>query len=50
MARRGRLADLLQLDRLVDLEPPSDVHPTDGTLRLDFDLPMPAVSLIELDP
>ena len=41
---------LHEADRLEDLEPPTHVTPEDGALHLDFDLPMPAVSLIELEP
>jgi xylan 1,4-beta-xylosidase len=37
-------------DRLDDLEPPTDVAVEDGRLALSFDLPMPAVSLLELTP
>ncbi|WP_424531191.1 GH39 family glycosyl hydrolase [Sphaerisporangium viridialbum] len=32
------------------LHPPAPAHPTSGTLTLTFDLPMPAVSYIELRP
>ena len=58
----GRIADgrawpddsewrtLHELDRLEDLEPVHTLHPHDGTLTLEFELPMPAVSLIELVP
>jgi xylan 1,4-beta-xylosidase len=41
---------LIAEDRLADLVPPSDVQPVDGTVRVGFALPMPAVSLIELLP
>jgi xylan 1,4-beta-xylosidase len=41
---------LHQTDRLEELEPTRDVAVSEGALRLAFDLPMPAVSLIELDP
>lgn len=37
-------------DRLDDLERESTVSPEDGFLNLSFELPMPAVSLIELVP
>jgi xylan 1,4-beta-xylosidase len=37
-------------DRLDTLEAPRRVRPTEGRLELDFELPMPAVSLIELVP
>jgi xylan 1,4-beta-xylosidase len=37
-------------DRLEDLEPPRSVDAEHGELRLQFELPMPAVSLIELQP
>lgn len=40
---------LAQASELADLEPPRDVE-VDGRLALQFTLPMPAVSLIELDP
>lgn len=37
-------------DRLEDLEPEREVEPESGSIRLEFDLPMPAVSLLELSP
>jgi xylan 1,4-beta-xylosidase len=37
-------------DRLEDLEPAQQVRPAQGRLELTFELPMPAVSLIELVP
>jgi xylan 1,4-beta-xylosidase len=41
---------LHERDRLEDLEPPGSVEVgADGTLELGFHLPMPSVSLIELD-
>ena len=43
-------ATLHDADQLEDLEPPRDVPADDGTVRLSFDLPMPAVSLVELVP
>jgi xylan 1,4-beta-xylosidase len=41
---------LREADRLEELEPSRQVRPAHGALRLAFDLPMPAVSLIELEP
>jgi xylan 1,4-beta-xylosidase len=41
---------LNERDRLEDLEPEREVTPVDGRLELHFALPMPSVSLIELDP
>lgn len=41
-------AALRRADRLAELEPPVTVTPAGGSVRLSFDLPMPAVSLIEL--
>jgi xylan 1,4-beta-xylosidase len=41
---------LRERDELDLLEPERVVHPDGGALRLDIDLPMPAVSLIELEP
>jgi xylan 1,4-beta-xylosidase len=43
-------AELRAADRLEDAEPERKVESSDGMLRLAFELPMPAVSLIELDP
>ena len=37
-------------DRLEDLLPPATASITDGALTLEFDLPMPAISLVELAP
>jgi xylan 1,4-beta-xylosidase len=37
-------------DDLADLTPPTSMSTTHGSLGLSFDLPMPAVSLIELRP
>jgi hypothetical protein len=37
-------------NRLDELEPPRRVEPVDGSVRIEFDLPMPAVSLVELTP
>jgi xylan 1,4-beta-xylosidase len=41
---------LQEHDRLDELEPARMLQPRDGTLELEFELPMPAVSLIELVP
>ena len=41
---------LHEADRLVDLEPPVVVSARAGSVQLDIELPMPAVSLIELEP
>jgi xylan 1,4-beta-xylosidase len=41
---------LWEEDGLEDLEPPRTVEAAGGEVRLEFDLPMPAVSLIELAP
>ncbi len=41
---------LFTADSLADIAPPSDVQPADGNVRIQFALPMPAVSLIELSP
>ena len=43
-------AALHEADRLDDLEPPRDVSPDGGAVHLTVELPMPAVSLIELHP
>ena len=37
-------------DRLEDLEAPREVTPSGGSLSLDIELPMPSISLIELEP
>jgi xylan 1,4-beta-xylosidase len=37
-------------NRLAELEPDRLVRPSDGAVTLDFDLPMPAISLLELEP
>jgi xylan 1,4-beta-xylosidase len=37
-------------DELADYDEPRDVEPVDGVVTLEFDLPMPSVSLIELVP
>ena len=37
-------------DRLADLGPPESCRPDDGAMTMTFAMPMPAVSLIELDP
>jgi xylan 1,4-beta-xylosidase len=41
---------LREADRLVEFEPVTSVSTDGGSLSLAFDLPMPAVSLIELTP
>jgi xylan 1,4-beta-xylosidase len=41
---------LVQRDRLEELEPERAVVPVEGQVELRFALPMPSVSLIELDP
>jgi xylan 1,4-beta-xylosidase len=43
-------AQLRHADRLESLEPPRHISPEDGRLELEFDLPMPAMSLLELVP
>jgi xylan 1,4-beta-xylosidase len=43
-------ADLAAANELAEYEQPRDVRPDGGAVRLEFDLPMPAVSLIELTP
>jgi xylan 1,4-beta-xylosidase len=45
----GRWLALRDADRLDDLDPERVVDSPDGRLALAFDLPMPAVSLIELE-
>ena len=42
--------ELAAADQLADYEPPTDKNASAGTLTLEFALPMPAVSLIELVP
>ena len=37
-------------DRLEDLVPPASTAVSDGRLALDFELPMPAISLVEVVP
>lgn len=37
-------------DHLADFEPATDIVPEAGTLTVRFDLPMPAVSLVQLTP
>jgi xylan 1,4-beta-xylosidase len=46
----GQWDELAAHDRLEDLEPPHDVSTAAGAIDLDIDLPMPAISLIELEP
>jgi xylan 1,4-beta-xylosidase len=41
-------ATLRAAEDLQDLEPAHDVAARDGTIEIDFDLPMPAISLLEL--
>jgi xylan 1,4-beta-xylosidase len=43
-------AELHAADILEGLEPPREVTPEAGTIELAFGLPMPSVSLIELEP
>jgi xylan 1,4-beta-xylosidase len=42
--------ELAAANELADFEDRRDVSPTGGAVTLDFDLPMPGVSLIELTP
>jgi len=42
--------ELLARDELADLDPPRDVEVAGGRVELSFELPMPSVSLIELEP
>jgi xylan 1,4-beta-xylosidase len=46
----GQWDELAARDRLDDLEAPREVEVDGGALELDVHLPMPSVSLIELDP
>lgn len=46
----GQWEALAALDHLEDLEPRRVVTPSDGTLSLEMVLPMPSISLIELEP
>jgi len=41
---------LHEADRLEALEPPREVHPEQGRLQVEFELPMPGMSLVELVP
>jgi len=43
-------ARLREADHLDRLEPFREVAAEDGRIELSFDLPMPSMSLIELDP
>ena len=43
-------ARLREADRLERLEPFRKIRPQDGRIELSFDLPMPSMSLVELDP
>ncbi|HVQ93002.1 MAG TPA: hypothetical protein VMU51_18345 [Mycobacteriales bacterium] len=47
---RAGWAALRSTDRLDELTPPQRVVPHGGTVQIDFDLPMPSVSLLELIP
>ncbi len=42
--------ELAARNHLEDLEEEQPVEITDGSLELAFDLPMPSVSLLELEP
>jgi xylan 1,4-beta-xylosidase len=46
----GQWTELADRDRLDELEPDRIVEPEDGRLELAFELPMPSVSLLELEP
>ncbi|MEA2651999.1 MAG: xylan 1,4-beta-xylosidase, partial [Chloroflexota bacterium] len=46
----GQWATLATRDRLEELEPERIVAPADGKLELAFELPMPSISLLELEP
>ena len=46
----GQWTELAARDRLEDLEPERTIVPRGGTLELAFDLPMPSVTLLELEP
>ena len=43
-------AALREANRLEELEPARRVEPEGGVVEVAFDLPMPSVSLVELDP
>ena len=43
-------AALHENDRLESLTPIANIDISDGELRVDFDLPMPGISLIRLSP
>ncbi|MGH8825568.1 MAG: GH39 family glycosyl hydrolase [Jiangellaceae bacterium] len=43
-------AELRAADRLEDLHPPETVQPVDGSVVVEFDLPMPGISFLELTP
>jgi xylan 1,4-beta-xylosidase len=46
----GQWAELAARDRLEELEPARVMAARGGTLELAFELPMPSISLVELDP
>ncbi|HEV2869779.1 MAG TPA: glycoside hydrolase, partial [Actinomycetota bacterium] len=46
----AQLATLREANRLEELEPARRVGAGGGVVELDFDLPMPSVSLVELVP
>ena len=46
----GQWGELAATDRLEDLEPERMMTPMGGALELAFQLPMPSVSLLELEP
>jgi xylan 1,4-beta-xylosidase len=46
----GQWAELAARDRLDELEPDRIMAPRDGSIELTFDLPMPSISLLELEP
>ncbi len=46
----GQWQELAARDRLEELERERTIDVTDGSVELSFELPMPSVSLVELDP
>jgi xylan 1,4-beta-xylosidase len=46
----GQWAELRAADRLEELHPPESVEPADGSVGVEFDLPMPGISFLELVP
>lgn len=42
--------ELAAMDQIEELEPERSLQPTNGSLELRFDLPMPSISLLELVP